>query len=153
MWIRNRKLFSVNPSDSSVPLDPAGTNHIVPLHKQFTRGDRVLFVAALCLLGLLYWAYWGGGALSAQAAIYVEGRFWSKVDLYQAQQLEIKGKLGISRLQIEAGKIRFISSPCATQVCVHQGWIQVGGESVTCLPNGISVQVLSPDPRYDSINF
>lgn len=123
------------------------------LHQQLTRGDRVLLLVALLLLGTIFWLYWGQGGLSAQAAIYVEGRFWSKVDLYHSQQLEINGKLGISRLQIEDGKIRFISSPCSTQVCVRHGWIHVGGESVTCLPNGISVQVLSPDPRYDSINF
>lgn len=129
------------------------TENKTTLYAQLTRGDRALLLTALLLLCLLFWIYWGQGGLSAQAAIYVGGRFWSKVDLYQPQQLEIKGKLGVSRLQIEDGKIRFISSPCSTQQCVHQGWIHVGGESVTCLPNGISVQVLSPDPRYDSINF
>lgn len=132
---------------------PAAVVATQTLRRQISRGDRILLLLAVVLLGLLYWYFWGPGGMNAQAAIYVEGRFWSKVDLYQTQEIDIKGKLGVSRLRIEDGKIRFLNSPCPTKQCVHQGWIHLGGESVTCLPNAISVQVLSPDPRYDSINF
>ena len=118
-----------------------------------TRGDKLIAFIALVLLFTIYWMFWIQSGLSGQAAIYVNGKYWSKVDLYQSQQLEIEGNLGVSVLQIENGKIRFIESPCDNKLCIHQGWINVGGESAICLPNGISVHVLSPDPRYDSINF
>ena len=118
-----------------------------------TRGDRVVLVLSLLVLLSFYWLYWSSGVLSAQAAIYVNGKFWSKINLYQSQLIAVQGKLGVSHLLVEKGRIRFVDSPCTGKQCIYQGWISKGGESATCLPNGVSVQVLSADPRYDSINF
>jgi hypothetical protein len=117
------------------------------------RGDWLVLLLALMLLLLFYWQYWSSGVYGAQAAIYVDGKFWSKINLYQSQIIEVPGKLGISHLRVEKGRVRFVDSPCTGKQCIYQGWISNGGESATCLPNGVSVQVLSSDPRYDSINF
>ena len=118
-----------------------------------TRGDRVVLVLALLTLFSFYWLYWSSGVLAGQAAIYVKGMFWSKVNLFQSQFIAVHGRLGVSHLLVENGRIRFVDSPCTGKQCIYQGWISKGGESATCLPNRVSVQVLSPDPRYDSINF
>jgi len=118
-----------------------------------TRGDRAVLVIALLALFSFYWLYWSSGVLAGQAAIYVNGKFWSKVNLYQSQLIAVQGRLGVSHLLVEKGRIRFVDSPCTGKQCIYQGWIGKGGESATCLPNRVSVQVLSPDPRYDSINF
>lgn len=127
---------------------------ITELYRQtITRGDNIVVIAALILLLALYQAYWGQGSYGAQASIYAGGKFLTTVNLYQNREMEVKGPLGVSRLQIEDGKIRFVDSPCTTKVCIRQGWIESGGESAICLPNGISVQIESPDPLYDSINF
>ena len=136
-------------SHSSVPAGQP----VDLIQTRLTRGDRGIIVLALALLISLYWVYWSSGLSSPQASIYVGGKFWSRVDLYQAQEIEVNGPLGISHLAIEDGKVRFLSSPCSTKLCIHQGWINVGGESVTCLPNEITIEVISMDPRYDSINF
>ena len=120
---------------------------------RLSRGDWLVLLLALVLLLSFYGLYWRSGVFGAQAAIYVNGKFWSKINLYQSQVIEVPGKLGISHLLVEKGRVRFVDSPCTGKQCIYQGWINKGGESATCLPNGVSVQVLSADPRYDSINF
>lgn len=120
---------------------------------RLTRGDRLVLLLAIILLLSLYGLYWSQGVFAGQAAIYVNGKYWGKVNLYQSQAIDVPGKLGISHLLVDKGRIRFVDSPCTGKQCIYQGWISKGGESATCLPNGVSVQVLSPDPRYDSINF
>lgn len=116
-------------------------------------GDKFILVTALFLLVLLYSYYWRTAAFGNQAMVSVGGKFWSSFDLYQNQDIEVPGKLGISVLRIEDGKIRFIASPCTTKQCIHQGWLHDGGEFAACLPNQVSVQIPSPDPRFDSMNF
>ena len=116
-------------------------------------GDVMVFVSALILLGFLYSNYWREAFLGNQAAIMVAGKHWLNVDLFQNQWIDVPGALGVSKLQVEDGKIRFVQSPCENKQCIHQGWIRQGGEVAACVPNKVSVQVLSPDPRFDSINF
>lgn len=118
-----------------------------------SRGDRMILVLAVLLLVFFYWLYWTSGVLAGQAAIYVNGKFWTKVNLYQNQFITVHGRLGDSHLLVKNGRIRFVDSPCTGKQCIYQGWISKGGESATCLPNRVSVQVLSADPRYDSMNF
>lgn len=123
------------------------------LKHRIVPGDVLVFVSALILLGFLYSSYWRDVFRGNQAAIMVAGKHWLNVDLFQNQWLDVPGALGVSKIQVEDGKIRFVQSPCDTKQCIHQGWISQGGEVAACLPNKISVQVLSTDPRFDSINF
>jgi len=123
------------------------------LGQKLTIGDRLLLALAIFSLGILYAVYWSHSVYGNQASIYVGGKHWSNVDLYENRIIKVKGKLGVSQLQVEDGKIRFISSPCDTKRCILSGWIQQSGEIVACVPNTVSVRILGPDPRFDTMNF
>ena len=49
----------------------------------------------------------------------------------------IDGREGPSVIQVEGGKVRFLSSTCPNQTCVALGW----GTTLVCLPNDVIVQV------------
>ena len=129
------------------------SNFTAELKQRFAIGDGIVLLSALILLFFLYANYWRDAYLGNQAAIMLAGKHWMNVDLYQNQTIDVPGALGISKLEVEDGKIRFVESPCDTKQCIHQGWIKHGGELAACLPNKVSVQILSTDPRFDSINF
>jgi len=116
-------------------------------------GDRLILLLALCVVAGLYWQFWGPSDNGDQASILVGGHLWSKVDLYQNRVIKVQGKIGISELEVKDGKIRFLSSPCDTKLCVHHGWIQHTGEIIACVPNTVSVRILGSDPRFDAMNF
>ena len=126
---------------------------LLPLKDRLIPGDAIVIISALILLGFLYSTYWRQAYLGNQAAIMIGGKHWLNVDLFQNQWIDVPGALGVSKLRVEDGKIRFVQSPCETKQCIYQGWISQGGEFAACLPNKVSVQVLSADPRFDSINF
>ena len=116
-------------------------------------GDYVVFVLAGVLLFCSYVFYWGGFGLTNQAEIRVAGKHWGHLDLFQDQTVSVKGKLGDSVIEVANGQIRFIRSPCTQKLCIQQGWLTHGGETAACLPNAVTVQILSNDPRFDVINF
>ncbi|MDP1708510.1 MAG: NusG domain II-containing protein [Gammaproteobacteria bacterium] len=117
------------------------------------RADSVILIAALALLAFLYLRFWGDATQGEQARILVGGSEFSVVSLYKDQRLHIPGTLGISELEIRAGKIRFVDAPCQGKQCIHTGWLALGGEVAACLPNRITVQVIGREPRFDAINF
>lgn len=120
---------------------------------RISRGDHIIIGSALILLVGLYAGYWHDAYRGAQASVLVGGEHWLNVDLSYDQTINVPGAIGVSKLLINDGKIRFIESPCDGKQCIYQGWISQGGEIAACLPNKLSVQILSRDPRFDSINF
>ena len=117
------------------------------------RGDWLVLAAALLLIPVLYAGFWGGGGHGLEARVWVDGKVWARLDLFRDQEIEVPGVIGVSRLQIRDGEIRFLDSPCSGRQCIRQGWLASGGEVAACLPNRVSVQILGHDPRFDSINF
>ena len=120
---------------------------------KLSKGDYVVLVVAILVVAYSFVHYWQGMAFANQAFIHIHGKYWQTVDLYQNQIVTVKGSLGESKIEVSDGRVRFIESPCQNKICIHQGWLQHGGEVAACLPNEVSVQVSSPDPLYDSMNF
>ena len=50
---------------------------------------------------------------------------------------------GTNVLQIEDGKARMIEAHCPDHYCMNQGSIRNTGETITCLPNKLTVTVVS----------
>jgi len=130
---------SVNPSIKAKPW--------------LSRGDYVVIAIALAIVTLSYVSLWGGMQRAALAKISVNGHHWRNVELFEDQIIHVPGVLGDSVLQVHDGRIHFIASPCTQKICIHQGWLKRGGETAACLPNRVSVTILSDNPDYDTMNF
>lgn len=118
-----------------------------------TRADLIAILLAAALLPLLYIKLWQANAPAAQAHIsdHQHNRTIARLD--KDQTLHVHGKLGDSVLQVAQGKVRFIQSPCTGKFCVHSGWLRHSGEVMACLPNGVFVELVGGERRFDSINF
>jgi len=116
-----------------------------------TRGDRWVLSAALLALAAA-WAALGGDE-GGMALVTQEGRVVARLDLERPTRLTVDGPLGQTVLEVAEGRVRFLSSPCRGQLCVHAGWLSQGGAFVACLPNGVAVRIAARSERYDAINF
>lgn len=69
-------------------------------------------------------------------------------------QYELKGvNGGTNILCIEDGKAYLISATCPDHLCVKQGAISFDGETITCLPNRISIVVTGGEaPDVDLVS-
>lgn len=103
--------------------------------------DILIIACALGLQGLLMARYWTPSVAGTRVRIQspTQTQEWP---LDEPRELRVEGALGVSRLRIDAGGIRFLDSPCRGKVCVRSGHLDHGGETTACVPNRISVQVL-----------
>jgi hypothetical protein len=115
-------------------------------------GDWLLLVAALAVVAWLFAALWHSEP-AGKLLIRAGNRVFATMSLDQRRTLEVPGPLGVSRIIIEQGKVRFASSPCRNQYCVHQGWLTHAGQVAVCLPNRVSLELLGNEKIYDSINY
>jgi len=114
--------------------------------------DWVILTIALSSLIPLYAGYWQHSP--ADYVLITSPTGTQQISLHQIQTLNIKGHLGLSHLEINQGKIRFIDSPCQGKYCVHAGWQQSGGAFAACLPNHILLEVHSAQSeQFDAISY
>lgn len=72
--------------------------------------------------------------------------------LYQLdkdQEISVQGKKGLSVIQINQGKARFVDSPCANHTCIASPAISRNGEWAACLPNGVFISVRAKKTQTD----
>lgn len=131
-------------------IRPAGTHlHYAACPNTTDWIILALSVAGLCLVYLLTWQE----VAPADHISIMAGEHRQQVPLDHDQVLEIHGVLGISRIEIRNRRVRFLSSPCANQLCTHQGWVSAASELIACLPNRVVLTLDADRSDFDAINY
>ena len=117
------------------------------------RSDYFVLGFALSLVVLSFLIFWKPAEKANQLEIYVQGKRQYVFDLLDNKVIDIPGRLGISRVEINNGKARIIKSVCSTQYCVRSGWLENSAGLLACLPNGVSLRMVGGLRKYDAINF
>jgi hypothetical protein len=118
-----------------------------------TRADWIIVAAAMALLPVLYGLLWSPAAPADTVEVRVADREVARIQLDHDQRLEIQGLLGPSEIEVRDGRVRFLHSPCDGKTCVLSGWHVHGGDIAACLPNRVSLQVVSRNARFDALNY
>jgi len=111
-------------------------------------GDWLVAIAGLVLIVSLWLRQ--TDSLEGRVVIRLDGQVFQEASLRLNRVIEVPGPLGISRIEIHAGRVRVAEDPSPRQHCVRQGWIPSGGAAV-CLPNRVSVE--NAAAGYDSLNY
>lgn len=118
-----------------------------------TRADIILLLVVMFSLPFIYRSLWNHAPAAGFVHLILDDHQHRKVSLNRNQNIEVNGALGLSRLEIKDGRIRFTKSPCKGKVCIRQGWQSAHGDFAACLPNKVAIRLHSSEQQYDSINF
>ena len=75
----------------------------------------------------------------AYVAVRVDGEVVAEYSLFVDGEYVLNG--GTNILRIEGGEAYLVSATCPDHLCVNQGKISRSGETITCLPNRLSITV------------
>lgn len=106
-----------------------------------TYGDYSVVGLLAALTGLLFAWQWGHNEPGSSVHIHVGDAAWGHFPLQDNRNIQVPGILGDSTLEIDNGKVRFLTSPCRNKVCLHSGWQSQSGHATACLPNRISIVI------------
>ena len=91
-------------------------------------------------ISLLFWIRANGN--NAQVIIEADQKMVGIYDLNSSpQKITVKGILGPSKIEIQEGRVRMISSTCPHKTCVKTGWITHQGQLICCVPNRILIRI------------
>ncbi len=115
---------------------------------KLTLGDLIVIFA---LIGIGLNLLMGRTQASpAQVIITSTDRQITRIDITEERIIEVEGKLGKSVIEVADGKVRFVNSPCPHHLCMKRGWIDMPGDWIACVPNGILVRI-SGESGFDAV--
>ncbi|MBR6801128.1 MAG: NusG domain II-containing protein [Eubacteriaceae bacterium] len=106
----------------------------------FRKKDIFVILALLLIAGVIYFINLPGEAGNV-AEIRIDGVLVSTVKLADGNDGIYKLEGVNVEYEIKDGKIRFYSSDCPDHVCIEDGFVNLGGESVVCLPNRVVISI------------
>lgn len=106
-----------------------------------TRADVALF-ALLLLLCLSFFLILRPTEAGESVSVYVGDTLYATLPLYGApDSYTVETEKGSLTLVFSDGGVSAVSSDCPDAVCVRTGKISLCGESIVCVPLGVSVTV------------
>jgi hypothetical protein len=76
--------------------------------------------------------------------------------LDQPRQVSLEGPLGITKVDIDDGRVKVISSPCPNKTCIRMGEARQAGDLIACVPNRLIIRIegknIEEEPGYDLIS-
>ena len=117
-----------------------------------TIADRLLILVSATGILLLAISTWQPSVDADQVEI-ISPHEKKQVSLQHDKNIFITGDLGKSEINIQQHRVRFISSPCKSKFCIHQGWANHSGDFRACLPNKVSLRLLGKNMQFDSVTF
>lgn len=115
-------------------------------------GDWLMLALALFLTVFAGMRLWSADR-PTRAEVRAGGQTVATLPLDRAGHFEVRGPLGITRIETEPGRARVASDPGPRQYCVKQGWLSRSGATAICAPNEVSLQLAGRGSAYDSMSY
>ncbi|MDR1027860.1 MAG: NusG domain II-containing protein [Clostridiales Family XIII bacterium] len=124
------------------------------------RRADIILIAALLILATIGAALVSRGGVYADDAdvrITVDGALYGVYPIGEAREIVVQGNYE-NRIVIEAGdadvmQVRVAGATCPGKDCVHHAPIRLGGQSIVCLPNRLSVEITGGERDIDAFTY
>jgi len=114
---------------------------------QITIGDKILIASLFVLNGWLF-TNWGIGFTEGDwVVIEVSQNEVARLALTKDQITQVKGPLGLTKVEIKKGRARIVRSPCKNKVCIKSGYIRYADRVAACVPNRVIVRIVGETHR------
>jgi len=120
---------------------------------RFIRPGDWAVLAGAAMLVSASWSLITSAGPAQKALVRANGRLVAELPLTAKRVVEVAGPLGVTRIEVDAGRARVASDPGPRQYCVKQGWLTIPDAMAICAPNQVSLTLVGRSSRYDTVNY
>ena len=106
------------------------------------RKRDIILCIVLIAVGITCWlVMWFVLPAGNTADVYIDGKLVQTIDMTVDDTYELSTDRGSNTVVVESGKIRVSDADCPDKVCVNMGWKSRRGETITCLPHKLVIEI------------
>ena len=109
------------------------------------KADAILITCALAAAILIYFVSAPCRMPGDTAVIYANGEEYKTLSLSEDSETKVETEGGLNIVVVEGGEVYMSAASCPDRLCVRQGRISKGGETIVCLPHKVVVEVFSAE--------
>lgn len=102
------------------------------------KNDMYLIAALLVIAAAVCLFRWQGKETGKEVQVTIDGETYGTYSLMENQTLSLGEN---NEMEILDGKVSMKRAECPDQLCVQQGWTDIQGEKIICLPNRVIIEV------------
>lgn len=126
------------------------------MFKVIKKADILLLIALLAVGFLFSWLSIRGNVTGKYVQATVDGKIYGKYSLAVNRTVTIRQNGHFNQFIIKDGTAQMKESSCKNQICVHHKPISRVNESIVCLPNRVSLEIVGKDKhdqggKYDAV--
>lgn len=111
------------------------------------------WLIAFIILTVIVSLWFTLGRVAGRSVVIYEGdKIVFTAPISQERSIALHGPLGETLVEIAAGKVRVISSPCPRKICIAMGKIHRSGDLLACVPNQVVVRIEGEEGSYDLLS-
>ena len=120
--------------------------------KLIRKADSLLFALLLAFGLFLSWYSVQGASDGQQVLVRLHGKEYGTYSLDRDQTITVKDGSHRNVIVIKDRQVYMKESNCKNQICVHEGTISRTNQSIICLPNEVSVEIVGGKGGYDAFS-
>lgn len=106
------------------------------------RKRDIILCIVLIAVGITCWlVMWFVLPAGNTADVYIDGKLVQTIDMTVDDAYEFSTDRGSNTVVVESGNIRVSDADCPDKVCVDMGWKSRRGETITCLPHKLVIEI------------
>ena len=109
----------------------------------------IIVISFFLLISLLLFLFIRGGKEGSEVRVMVEGKEIGVYSLSRDGEYSLNG--GTNTIVVKDGKAYMADADCPDKLCVRQGKVSRNGETITCLPNKLTVTVIDEEGEVDIV--
>lgn len=147
----NLKLLAKNTHTNDVEL-LIMVNENVRDRKLVRQSDIVIILILITVAFILFFSFYESDGDSVLAEISIDGKTVMTVNLKKSEEkiLGIEDNPNV-HFEIKNHQIRFIDVNCPDKICESVGFIGRAKESAICMPNKVSLRIVSNENDIDAV--
>lgn len=76
-----------------------------------------------------------------EAEVYIDGSLVQTIDMTKDDTYVFDTGKGTNTVTVAGGEIRVTEADCPDRICMNMGWVSRSGETITCLPHKLVIEV------------
>lgn len=108
------------------------------------KNDFFLVLSVLIIIGVwMSFDFFKGQGKGEKIAIYLGNKVYKEVPINATEEITIKIDNGFNKIKIHDRGVEVVDASCPDKVCVKTGFIDKSNKNIVCIPNKVSIKIIS----------
>ncbi|GAA0862426.1 NusG domain II-containing protein [Paraclostridium tenue] len=103
----------------------------------------LILLVLVVIVAALAFNYFKQSSEGDKVVIYLDNKVYKEIPINKKEELTIKTENGYNKIKVHDGGVEVSEASCPDDICVKTGFIKKSNKSIVCIPNKVSIKIVS----------